>query len=196
MNEAVIQDEARPLLEEIGVPHRVGRRGLHTVDTIELAAALALKTLQSGAVLFNLVTAEDVCVHQGRVTGVVANRTMLGENAPIDPIMFSANAVIDATGHDAAVLEMLRRRGILPVSDGRDHTGEGPVDAEAGEAFFVENACEVFPGLWISSRTLKSGKRGVSVVVTLEATASTEEEANAVVSGAQRRLLTLAGEGR
>jgi thiamine thiazole synthase len=154
MNEAVIQEEARPVLEEIGVPHRAGQNGLHTVDTIELAAALALKTLQSGAVLFNLVTVEDVCLHQGRVTGVVANRTMIGENAPIDPIMFSANAVIDATGHDAAVLEMLRRRGIIPVSDGRERTGEGPVDAASGEAFVVERTCEVFPGLWISGMSV------------------------------------------
>jgi hypothetical protein len=39
------------------------------------------------------------------------------------------------------------------------------------------------------------GKRGLSVLVTMEAMAPSREEANAVVSGAQRRLLTLAGEG-
>jgi thiazole biosynthesis enzyme len=153
MNEAVVQDDAFPLLEEIGVRSRPVGAGLHTVDTIELAAALALKTVQNGAVLLNLTMAEDVCVREGRVTGVVANRTMIGEKLPIDPIVFTAKAVIDATGHDATVVGMLRRRGCLG-----DPFGEGPMDAARGEAFVVERTCEVVPGLWIS---------GMSVCATL-----------------------------
>jgi molybdenum cofactor synthesis domain-containing protein len=72
---------------------------------------------------------------------------------------------------------------------------EAPTPDESSLIELIRMLSSEFPGLWISSRTLKAGKRGVSVVITLEATASTEDEANAVVSGAQRRLLTLAGEG-
>jgi len=158
MNEAVVQDDALGLLDEIGITHEPGIAGLHIVDTIELAAGLALRAVQCGAVVFNLITAEDVCIHSQRVTGVVANRTMIGEALPVDPITFSAKAVIDATGHEAAVVEVLRRRGLMDNSVTTRLTGEGPMDAPSGEAFVVENVSEVFPGLWIT---------GMSVCATL-----------------------------
>jgi len=154
MNEAVIQDEALPLLDELGIRHKPQREGLHTTDTVELAAALCLKALQAGAVLLNLTMAEDVCVHGDRITGVVANRTMVSESLPIDPITFSARAVIDATGHEAVVIEALQRRGLLPSTIESRPRVEGPMDATAGEAFVVDNVSEVFPGLWVSGMSV------------------------------------------
>lgn len=148
MNEVVVQDDAVSLLDEIGVGHKPAGGGLHTVESIELAAGLCLKAVQSGAVLLNLITAEDVCVHRRRVTGVVANRTMISGALHVDPITFSAKAVIDGTGHEAVLVEALRKRGLLagtPAADGV----EGPMDADSGEAFVVENVAEVFPGLWV-----------------------------------------------
>jgi nicotinamide-nucleotide amidase len=72
---------------------------------------------------------------------------------------------------------------------------EAPTPDEAALSALIKRLSEEFPGLWISSRTRRVGKRGLSVLVTMEAMAPSLEEANAVVSGAQRRLLTLAGEG-
>ncbi|HUU28465.1 MAG TPA: sulfide-dependent adenosine diphosphate thiazole synthase [archaeon] len=154
MNEAVIQDEALPLLDELGIRHKPSRAGLHTVDSIELAAGLCLKAIQSGAVLFNLTAVEDVCVHRGRVTGVVVNRSMIAEALPVDPITFSAKAVIDATGHEAFVVETLRRRGLLANSAGSGHPVEGPMDAASGEAFVVEKVTEIYPGLWVTGMSV------------------------------------------
>ncbi len=158
MNEVVVQDDALGLLDEIGITHKPCSAGLHTVDAVELAAGLGLKAVQSGAVLLNLITAEDICVHHRRVTGVVANRTMIAGVLPVDPITFSAKAVIDATGHEAAVVQTLRRRGLLDNSPTSQRGGEGPMDASSGEAFVVENVSEVFPGLWVT---------GMSVCATL-----------------------------
>ena len=154
MNEAVVQDDALGLLDEIGINHKPGSAGLHTVDTIELAASLTLRAVQYGAVVFNLITVEDVCIHSQRVTGVVANRTMIAEALPVDPITFSAKAVIDATGHEAAVVEVLRRRDLLDNSVVSRRTGEGPMDASSGEAFVVENVAQVFPGLWVTGMSV------------------------------------------
>ena len=65
---------------------------------------------------------------------------------------------MDATGHEAAVVEALRKRRLLTDSAAATRPGEGPMDASSGEAFVVEKAGEVFPGLWIA---------GMSVCATL-----------------------------
>jgi len=158
LSEAVVQDDVLPLLDDIGIKYKPGRGDLYATDAIELGAALSLRSVQAGAALFNLVTVEDVCVRSGRVTGVVVNRTTIAERLPVDPIVFSAKAVVDATGHEAAVVEALRKRGLLAGSTAPARPGEGPMDASSGEAFVVEKAGEVFPGLWIA---------GMSVCTTL-----------------------------
>jgi len=149
MNVAVIQDAAVPLVEDAGVRHARRPDGLYAVDAIELASALCLKAVQAGAVLLNLITAEDLCVRDGRVCGVVANRSMIAGALPVDPIALSARAVIDGTGHDAVLVQALRRRGLLG-----DAPGEGPMDAPAGEAFVVERVAEIFPGLWVTGMSV------------------------------------------
>jgi thiamine thiazole synthase len=159
MNEVVVQDEALQILDEIGVRHAPASGGLHTADAVELAASLCARTVQSGAGLFNLMTVEDVCVRDGRVTGVAVNRTWIGDELPVDPIAFAARAVVDATGHEASVVNALRRRGLLDSAHAAA-TGEGPMDAPAGEAFVVEQAAEVYPGLWVCGMSVCAVKGG------------------------------------
>lgn len=153
LNEAVVQTDALAILDECGVRHEPAGEALHTVDTIELAAGLSLKAVQAGAAVLNLISAEDVCLHDGRVTGVVVNRSMIAEALPVDPITFSADAVIDATGHDAALVTTLRRRGVSIEASGR-WPCEGPMDAAAGETFVEQNVAEVYPGLWVAGMSV------------------------------------------
>jgi ribulose 1,5-bisphosphate synthetase/thiazole synthase len=54
----------------------------------------------------------------------------LSDALPIDPLTLHADAVVDATGHDAALVAMLRRRGRNGI--GRAE-GEGPMHAVEGE---------------------------------------------------------------
>jgi thiamine thiazole synthase len=152
MNEVAVQPDALPLLEEAGVRHAPAGE-LSTVDASELACGLCLRALRSGATLLTLVAAEDLCVHAGRVTGVVANRSLLGEQLPIDPITLSARAVIDATGHEMVLVNHLRQRGLIPGAGDRS-LREGPMDASAGEEFVIENVKEIFPGLWITGMSV------------------------------------------
>jgi sulfide-dependent adenosine diphosphate thiazole synthase len=162
MNEVVLEAEAMRALEGVSVRSRSKEDGLHVMDAMELASALCLKAIQAGVMILNLTTAEDLCVHEGQVVGVVANRTGLMEWAPLDPISFQAEAVLDATGHEAALVHMLQRRGLL--KDVAGALGEGPMHAEEGEAFVVERVREVYPGLWISgmsvAATLAGPRRG------------------------------------
>ena len=74
---AVVQEAAVPVLREMGIRYLPAGEGLYAVDAIELAGTLCVRAVQSGAVLLNLTVLEDVIVHQGRVAGVVVNRTPL-----------------------------------------------------------------------------------------------------------------------
>jgi thiazole biosynthesis enzyme len=154
MSQVVVQEDALPLLDEIGVRSQRSREGLYSIDAIELAAGLCVKAIQAGTALFNLMTVEDVCVRGQRITGVVVNRTTIAGQLPVDPIAFAAKAVIDATGHEAVVVETLRKRGLLTGPVAALRPGEGPMDAPSGEAFVVEKAGEVFPGLWIAGMSV------------------------------------------
>ncbi len=162
MNEVVVQKEAVSILDEAGVRHQACGQ-LFTADASELAAALCIKALHSGATLLNLTYAEDICIHNGRVTGVVANRTMIGNSLPVDPIVFSSKAVIDATGHEAVMINCLCKRN-LPNAKKPDSrlalAGEGPMDAPAGERFVVENTSHVFTGLWTAGMSVCASHGG------------------------------------
>ena len=133
MCEAVVQADALPLLDESGVKYELRRKDLYAANAIELASGLCLKAIQSGAAIFSLMMAEDVCVHGRRVTGVVVNRPMIAGVLPVDPIAFSAKAVVDATGHEAVIVESLRKRRLLENSSLAERFGEDPMDAASGE---------------------------------------------------------------
>lgn len=156
MNEVVVQQEAIPILEAAGVRHDRRFGELCQVDAMELACALCLEAIRAGAVVLNLLTLEDVCVHEGRVTGVVVNRTTLAGALPVDPIVLSAPVVIDASGHEAVVVERLRCRGLLRIPGAEATIREGPLDAAAGEAFVVDRVEEVYPGLWVTGMSVSA----------------------------------------
>jgi thiamine thiazole synthase len=150
MNEIIVQQEALPVLEAAGIRHDRRLEGLYVIDAAELACALCLQGIRAGAVLLNLMTLEDLCVHDGKVTGVVVNRTMISGALPVDPVVLQAETVIDASGHEAVAVERLRKRNLLAPEFVSGMIGEGPMDAPAGEAFVVERVAEVFPGLWVA----------------------------------------------
>jgi sulfide-dependent adenosine diphosphate thiazole synthase len=153
MNELVVQQDAREVLELFEIRLDRQREGLYVVDATELACALALRAVRAGAIVLNLMTVEDACVRDSRVTGLVVNRTMISGALPVDPLAFPSTAVLDATGHDAVVLQALRRRGLASAADGTA-TGEGPLDAPAGERFVVDRVGEPYPGLWVAGMSV------------------------------------------
>lgn len=158
MNEVIVQAEALDIIKAAGVTYRA-RGSLFTIDALELASALCLRAVQAGATIFNLIAAEDVCVRDARVTGIAANRSLILERLPVDPLVFTARAVLDATGHEAAVAGFLARRGHLEkIAQGGSR--EEAMDAPAGEAFVVDHAGEIFPGLWIAGMSVCAMRGG------------------------------------
>ena len=70
---------------------------------------------------------------------------------------------------------------------------ESPTADESSLRPMLERLASEYPNVWISSRTAGPGRQGQRVLVTLEATGATTEEAQATLGSAVKRLLDLAG---
>jgi len=69
---------------------------------------------------------------------------------------------------------------------------ESPSPDEAAVRKMLEKLKSEFPAMWITSRPAASRKKSGRVVILLEASADTREEAEAAIGTAQRRLFALA----
>jgi len=147
----VVTFEDKDILDEIGVS--TAKKGeLYTADAIEFATALAYKTKKAGAEIFNLTEAEDIVLKEDIVKGVVVNSASVrAMKLHVDPFCICARFVIDATGHPAELVSMLKRRkpGLFP-----NELQEYFMDVETSEAGVVEKTGEVYPGLYVAGMSV------------------------------------------
>ncbi len=152
MNEVVFQEPARPVFEEFGIRTSRYAGDYYTASAVECVAALTLKACQAGANIMNLISVEDVVLHNNRVSGLVLNWSAVGiAGLHVDPIATRSRFVVDATGHDMAVVEVLSRKaGVKLHTASGQALGEKPMWAELGEMQIMDNTTEVFPGLYVA----------------------------------------------
>jgi len=142
-NKIVVQTSALEILNEFGVNYEMYDDNHYIVDAIELAGSLIYNAVKAGVKVFNLMSVEDVMIKDGKIAGLVLNWG--GINVHVDPIAVSTKVVIDATGHDAAVCNIVAKKtGQLKIE------GEKYMNAELGEKSVVEKTSEVFPGLFVT----------------------------------------------
>lgn len=151
-NEVVVEKQQVGLLEELGVRHSAVADGMVTCDSNELAAALIYSTVHAGATVLNGATVEDVVFQKDRVAGVVVNwSTVLDARLHVDPLVFRARCVLDATGHDAELCaKVARKAGVRLATETGGVLGERPMWAEKGEQGTVDSSRQVYPGLYVS----------------------------------------------
>lgn len=139
------------ILDEVGVSAE--KRGdLYIARAIELATALGCKAVQAGAEIFNLIEAEDIIIKKDTVEGVVLNNTAITmASLHVDPFCISSKFLVDATGHPAEVVNMLRRRRSELYPNG---FGEGFMNVEDAERGVVEKTGEVYPGLYVTGMSV------------------------------------------
>ncbi|MDP8255953.1 MAG: sulfide-dependent adenosine diphosphate thiazole synthase [Candidatus Alcyoniella australis] len=149
-NEVVVQQEVLELLDEFGIGHRPAGDGLHTLDSVELAAGLIHGALKAGAKIFNAVSVEDIVFREGSVGGVVINWTPVQHmGLHVDPLVVTSKAVIDGTGHPSEVATLAARKaGIRLDTPSGAVMGEKPMWVESGEQSTVENTKQLYPGLY------------------------------------------------
>ncbi|MFP4381622.1 MAG: sulfide-dependent adenosine diphosphate thiazole synthase [Candidatus Sumerlaeia bacterium] len=151
-NEVVIQKEAQPFLDELGINYEEVEENLVRADSVELASCLIYQAVHAGAKLFNGISVEDVIFKGEKVEGVVINyTTILLNRLHVDPMSVRARAVLDGTGHGAELTEKAAQKaGIKLETPTGGLLGEKPMWAEQGEKETVENTKRVYPGLYVS----------------------------------------------
>jgi len=149
----IITVEDKTILEEIDVA--VQRKGnLYTADAIEFATALAYRVKKAGTEIFNLTEAEDVILKDDSIKGVVVNNTTIrASGLLVDPFCIAARYVIDATGHQAELVNMIKTK---KADFHPDQLQEGFMDVDRAETEVVEKTCEIYSGLYIAGMSVCS----------------------------------------
>ncbi len=175
----VIAVEDKTILEKIGVAAQK-RADLYTADAVEFATALGYKAKKAGAEILNLVEVEDIILKEDCVKGVVVNSTTIkAAGLLVDPFCITAKYVIDATGHQAELAHMIKRK---KADFHPEELKEGFMDVEKAETEVVEKTGEIYPGLYVAGMSvcsvfglprmgpifggmLKSGKKAAELII-------------------------------
>jgi len=153
-NEVVVQDSALRLFDKVGVEYKKKKEGYYTADSVELASTLISKCVKSGVKIFNLIKVVDVMFREEngikKVNGLVLQWSPIEyAGLHVDPLTVRAKYIVDGTGHPAEVCSVLSRKMDVKLDSRTGGViGEMSMWADRGEGLTVENASEVFPGLF------------------------------------------------
>lgn len=153
-HKVVVEEKALDILRDANIKVRKIGEKLYIVDAAELMAKLAASAIDAGARIIHGVRVEDVIYRDNplRITGVAIqwNAVFLA-NLHVDPIFIVSRAVVDATGHDAEVLNVVARK--VPNA-GITLKGEKSAYATLSEELVVKHTGEVIPGLYVAGMSV------------------------------------------
>ena len=151
MNKATICAPANEILEEIGVPCKKVKEceGMFIVDPPHATGALVAAAYRAGAKVLNLTKVVDLILRRdGALEGVVVNNTtaeMAGHDIiHVDPIALESKVVVDATGHDAIVVDLLHKRNRHKAVP-----GNGAMWVSRSEEDVMDGTGEVYPNCFV-----------------------------------------------
>ncbi len=154
MNTLTVRAPGQEVLDEIGAPYKEVKPGLFTADGPHACSKLIAAACDEGAKILNMTKFDDVVLRNAHVEGVVVNWTPVSALPRaitcVDPIALESKIVIDATGHDAHVVNALATRDLVDVK------GMGCMHVEASEDALVEMTGEVFPGLVVCGMSVST----------------------------------------
>lgn len=130
------------------MPYKEVEEGLYVTDGPHACSKLIAAACDAGVKVLNMTQFDDVVIKRGRVCGVVINWTPVSALPRaitcVDPVGIESKLVIDATGHDTAVAQSLKKRGLMDIK------GFGAMYVEESEDAVVEHTREVYPGLIVA----------------------------------------------
>lgn len=151
-NDIIIQQEALPILDELGVSYRPYKNGTYVLDSVHATSALIYAATKAGATIFNCYSVEDVIFKNEEVAGLVVNwAPVMREGMHVDPLMIMSKTVLEGTGHDCMIAQLVARKNKVKLfTPSGNVEGERSLSIEEGERTTVENTKEVYPGLFVS----------------------------------------------
>lgn len=151
-NDIVVQREALPILDELGVGYKPYQGDAFVVDSVHATSALIYAATRAGATIFNCYSVEDVVFRDEEVAGLVVNwAPVMREGMHVDPLMVSARTVLEGTGHDCMIARLVARKNNVRLDTPTGEVaGERSLNVEEGERLTVENTKEIYPGLFVS----------------------------------------------
>ncbi len=151
-NHIVVSEGGKRILDELKIKSQKYKKGYYIADAVEGVSILCSQAVKAGTKIFNLMSAEDVMMEKGRVTGLVLNWSAVEmAHLHVDPLSIRAKYVMDASGHPAEVANIIVKKigNQLNTSTG-GILGEKSMWAEVGEKAVVENSKEIYPGVWVA----------------------------------------------
>jgi len=151
-NQIVVQQDAIHILDEYQISYTEFKENYYLCDSVEATAALIFAARKAGATIFNCFSVEDVVFKNNSVGGIVVNWTPVQRDGMhVDPLVITAKAVLDGTGHPCEVTHLLANKNNIKLNTPTGAVlGERSLAIEEGEITTVENTKEVFPGLFVS----------------------------------------------
>lgn len=148
-NPVTVRTPAHKVLQELNVPVKERIPGLYTASGPHACSKLIAAACDAGTKILNMTVIDDIVLRENnRVGGVVVNwtpiTTLPRELTCVDPVGVESKLVIDATGHDAVLVRLLEKRGLIKVP------GYGAMWVERSEDAVVEHTGEIHPGLLIA----------------------------------------------
>jgi thiamine thiazole synthase len=122
---------------------------MYMVDPPHATGALIAAAYDAGAKIMNLTRVVDLILRrEGVLEGVVVNSTtaeMAGHDIiHVDPIALESKIVVDATGHDAVVVNLLHKRGLY-----QQVPGNGAMWVSRSEEEVMDRTGEVSPNCFV-----------------------------------------------
>ena len=156
-NEVVVQDDAIPILKDFNISTVNLGNGYHTLDSVEMASGLIFGARKAGVAIFNAI-----CVHEGRVCGLVVNWNPVRRlEMHVDPVVVTTRAVLDGTGHPSEIVhKAVDKAGLKVDSPTGGILGEKPMWMEDGERTTVINTKRLYPGLYASGMAANNVQGG------------------------------------
>jgi len=161
-NEVVVQEDVLPILDDFSITYQSTGDNYYTVDSVEMASGLIFGARQSGSVIFNAVSVEDIVFKDNRVNGVVILWTPVQRlQMHVDPLVVTSKAVLDGTGHPSEIIALASNKaGIKLNTPSGKIMGEKPMWMESGETATVENTKKLYDGLYVSGMAANNASGG------------------------------------
>jgi thiazole biosynthesis enzyme len=153
----VQEGQAAEMLRKAAVKLKKMGHGLFYADPTEAMVKLAAKALEAGASIWPGVVVEDLVVRRSeadtvKVKGVVINFAPIVEAGwHVDPLFLEAKAIVEATGHDTDVINILAKR--CPYL-GLKVPGMSSMDVWKGEEEVVKHTGKVVEGLYVAGMSV------------------------------------------